>query len=79
MHIVARSVPADADVSVWLDRIFDDEHRKHPLRTMLARAEAARWRGDEDAEKRWRMRARKVFELLSNSRRTLLASLAGLR
>src|SRR5690606_2115569 len=42
MDLVARALPAGADVEIWLDRIFDATHRHAPLGAMLARAEAAR-------------------------------------
>jgi hypothetical protein len=79
MFAVSQAVPADSDVEVWLDRIFHREHRSHPVRSMLARAEAARWRGDPGSERLWLERAARVRGLYDDYASTLLAHIAELR
>lgn len=44
---------------------------------MRARAEAARWRGDEETAKKWDARADKLFALVDRPDRVVLARLAG--
>jgi hypothetical protein len=78
MYIVGRTVPPSTDVDVWLDRIFDAEHRRQPVRTMRARAEAARWRGDGDAAHEWQTRAAVMTRLVEDYPTALLAHVAGL-
>jgi hypothetical protein len=79
MYLAAGAVPADAEVEVWLDRVFSREHERLPLRSMLARAEAARWRGDRGAERLWAERATRVRKLIVDYRSALLAQLVELR
>ncbi|RLB61437.1 MAG: hypothetical protein DRI90_11345, partial [Deltaproteobacteria bacterium] len=79
MAVAGQVVPDDVDVEVWLDRVFHDEHRRVPIRAMLARAEAARWRGDQAAERRWLDRAARLREPMDDYRSSLLAHLADLR
>lgn len=79
MFIVGRIVPADADTEVWLDRVFHDVHRRQPMLSMLARAEAARWRGDASAERVWRQRAESIHALTTDYPTAVLAQLAELR
>jgi hypothetical protein len=72
-----------ADVEVWLDRMFArwalDANEAMPLRLLLwARAEAARWRGDDAAAKRWRERAGRLFALIRDPKQALLAQVVGL-
>jgi hypothetical protein len=78
MFVAGTVVPADADVEVWLDRVFHDEHRAHPVRAMLARAEAARWRGDDGAARVWTERAARMQALVTDYPTSLLAQLAEL-
>lgn len=79
MALAARVVPDDTDREVWLDRLFHDEQRRQPVRAMLARAEAARWRGDGEAETRWLERAARLRKLQVDYPTSLLAHLADLR
>ena len=79
MYLAARAVPPSADVEVWLDRIFHDEHRSQPLRAMRARAEAARWRGDVKAADLWSDRAEKMLALIHDYRSALLAHILDLK
>jgi len=79
MALAARVAPGDTDREVWLDRLFHDEQRRQPVRGMLARAEAARWRGDPDAERRWLERAARLRKLQVDYPTSLLAHLADLR
>jgi uncharacterized protein HemY len=72
------AVPESADVEVWLDRLFDEEHKSQPVRAMLARAEVARWRGDAAAEERWLERAARMRALVRDYPTMLLAHLADL-
>jgi hypothetical protein len=78
VDLVARALPEGAEVEIFLDRIFDPIHRRAPLRTMLARAEAARWRGDAEAAERWLERAARLRALPRDERGALLAHLARL-
>jgi hypothetical protein len=79
MYAVSRAVPEEVDVDVWLDRIFDREHLREPVRGMLARAEAARWRGDEGSERMWLERAARMRGLYDDYASTVLAHIAELR
>jgi hypothetical protein len=77
MYVVSRV--AEGDLEVWLDRVFHEHHRHQPLRGMLARAEAARWRGDAAAEKRWLERATRLKKLCRDYPSSLLAQMVELR
>ncbi|MCA9625025.1 MAG: hypothetical protein KC731_38635, partial [Myxococcales bacterium] len=77
--VVARAVPPDAAVEVWLDRVLADRHRSHPATTWLARAKAAELRGDRTAAATARARGLRVLELAKDDRASLLLDLAGLR
>jgi hypothetical protein len=79
MYVVGRALPPGAHVEVWLDRIFHAEHQRHPLRAMLARAEAARWRADEETAERWQRAADELRVLMKDDRGLVLAELALLR
>jgi len=79
MYVAGRVLPAGDGVEVWLDRLFDAEHRHEPVRAMLARAEAARWRGDAGSERRWLERAARLRDKEVDYRTSVLARLAGLR
>jgi tetratricopeptide (TPR) repeat protein len=79
MYVVSRAVPSMTDVEVWLDRLFQQEHRTQPTRAMLARSEAARWRNDPEAERTWQTRASKVLGLVKDYRTALLAHVLELR
>jgi len=79
MYVVSRAVPSMTDVEVWLDRIFQQEHRTQPTRAMLARSEAARWRNDPEGERTWQTRASKVLGLVKDYRTALLAHVLELR
>jgi hypothetical protein len=79
VYAVSQAVPSDSDVDVWLDRIFHRAHRAEPLRTMLARAEAARWRGDAGSERMWLERAARMRGLYDDYASTLLAHIAEIR
>jgi len=67
MYVVGRAVGNDGDVEVWLDRIFGRQHLSGDPRVMLARAEAARWRGDNEAAQRWERRASTLYGLINSS------------
>jgi hypothetical protein len=79
IYLVARAVQPDADVEVWLDRVFDDLHRRAPLQAMLARAEAARWRLAAEDERRWLDRAGHIRRRIRDLPTAFLAHLAELR
>ncbi len=79
MFLVGLAVPTESDVEVWLDRVFSHEHRSDAVRSMLARAEAARWRGDEGSERLWNDRVARIRALYDDYPSTLLAHLAELR
>jgi hypothetical protein len=79
MYLVSQAVPQDMDVDVWLDRIFHDVHRTDPVMAMLARVEAARWRGDLGSAEMWAKRAARMRSLYDDYRSTLLAHIADLR
>jgi len=79
MYVVSRAVPPTVDVEVWLDRVFHREHRRQAVRSMLARAEAARWRGDAAAEKKWQEAAKKLLGLMRNYPSALLAHFVEIR
>ena len=78
MYLVGRCVEPQADLEVWLDRIFAKLHRQRPLRAMLARSLVARWRGDKAGWSRWEKRLRTLSAKSSDYRRSLLAHVAGL-
>jgi hypothetical protein len=51
----------EGDVEIWLDAFDAFDVRRAPLRTVAwTRAEAARWRGDVEAAKRWSERYAKL-------------------
>jgi len=79
MYVVSRAVPSMTDVEVWLDRVFQQEHRTQPTRAMLARAEIARWRNDPEAERTWHGRAAKLHGLVKDYKTSLLAHILELR
>lgn len=67
------------DVEVWLDLqlgIFDKRLTGAPA--MRARAEAARMRGDDEAESEWLARAESLEKRFDNPKRRVLGSLLGL-
>jgi len=70
------------DVEVWLNRLMHQSFELEPtvgLRlTMEARAEAASWRGDAEAEKLWRERVGRVEAKIVDGRTVVLAHHAGL-
>jgi len=59
--------------------VFHEEHRAQPVRTMLARAEAARWRDEPAAEQLWLDRATRIRALVKDYPTALLAYTAELR
>lgn len=73
MYVVSRAVPSMTEVEVWIDRVFQQENRTQPIRSMLARAEAARWRNDAEAERNWQSRAAKMLGLIKDYKTSLLA------
>jgi len=73
MYVVGRAVPSMTDVEVWQDRVFQQEHRSQPVRSMLARAEAARWRNAPEAERNWQSRAAKMLGLIKDYKTSMLA------
>jgi hypothetical protein len=84
---VAGQIAADAEanhagIEVWLDHAFASEllgSRIGGLRvTLLARAEAARWRGDEASARSWADRAAALSKPIEDERTALLAFHAGL-
>ena len=79
MYVLSRAVPPTVDVEVWLDRVFHDEHRSQAVRSMLARAEAARWRGDAPAEKKWKLAADKLLKRMGSYSAALLGHLVEIR
>lgn len=73
------------DVDVWLDRQHGlafagglGDSLGASRAAMLARAEVARWLGDDASEARWRERARQLAALVHDDRTMLLAQYAGL-
>ncbi|MEZ4447430.1 MAG: hypothetical protein R3B72_50605 [Polyangiaceae bacterium] len=79
IHVYAQWLPEEADPEPWLDRVLATEHRRHPLRLARARAEAARWRGDNRAADRWAERAHAIERALRDYPQTVLAALADIR
>ena len=76
VFVLARVMAAKGDPEPALDAMFA---RVHPSRTLaLARAEAARWRGDAAAAKTWETRAAGLEKLLVDDHAAVLAGLAGL-
>jgi hypothetical protein len=55
------------DVEAWLDKLSGDESYD-PIRYLAARAEAATWRGDAAAAKRWTDRLAKLRALVTDDR-----------
>jgi hypothetical protein len=68
----------DGDVEVWLDRTFYGDMTRQVRCKMLARAEAARWRGDAAAARKWEDRVKRLNALVHDGRTALLATVAGL-
>ena len=67
-HLVCAGLLADApaEVEPWLDAVYAIDARTVRLRGVaLARAQAARWRGDEPASKVWLERYRALEQLAS--------------
>ena len=79
MYVVSRAVPSMSDVEVWLDRVFQEESRTQPVRSMLARAEAARWRNAPEAERNWQSSSAKMLGLIKDYKTSLLAHIMELR
>ncbi|MFP6685448.1 MAG: hypothetical protein VB934_12075, partial [Polyangiaceae bacterium] len=79
LFVAGTVVPGSTDVEVWLDRIFWRQHINQPVRSMLARAEAARWRGDKPVVKLWADRVATVRKLIVDYRSAFLADLVLLR
>jgi hypothetical protein len=79
LFVAGTVVPGSTDVEVWLDRIFWRQHINQPVRSMLARAEAARWRGDKPVVKLWADRVATVRKLIVDYRTAFLADLVLLR
>jgi hypothetical protein len=74
---------AGADVEVWLDhllaRLHLDVSSSYTTRALLmARADAARWRGDEEAAKKWQARAAFLYSVIKDDRAAVVAQAAGL-
>lgn len=65
----------EREVEVWLDTITSTESID-PQAMMSARAEAARWRGDRNAAKRWEQQLAAHRELASDDRIAALFDLA---
>jgi hypothetical protein len=79
IHVLREAASDGRDPDVWIDAVFPlYDARLNGITGMRARAEAARWRGDTDAARRWDERAAALEERASNPRRALLARLAGL-
>jgi len=79
MYVVSRSCPDDLDPEVWLDRVFSSMSAVTGTRWyLLARAETARWRDDEEAESLWSGRSERLFGLLEDDPSAFIADLAGL-
>jgi hypothetical protein len=82
LYVVGRAAP-DAGVEVWLDRMVArwalEANDAMALRTLLwARAEAARWRGDEAAATEWQKRADSISALVVGPKEGVLAQVVGL-
>jgi hypothetical protein len=79
LFVTGSVVPGTTDVEVWLDRLFAMQHLTQPIRMMLARAEAARWRGDAAVVRLWEGRAAASRKSMIDYRSTLLADFVQLR
>jgi tetratricopeptide (TPR) repeat protein len=82
LYVVGRAAP-DTGVEVWLDRMVarwalegNDAMALRPL--LRARAEAARWRGDEAAAAKWQKRADSIAALVVGPKEGVLAQVVGL-
>jgi hypothetical protein len=76
--LTGRALARGHDVEVALDRAWSDEHRQKPGLAAWARWQAARLRGDQDAEKRWAERCATLAELVAGDTTGVLAQVAGL-
>lgn len=68
--------PANGEqVEMWLDHVFSVWHLKgrSPAAIAHARAEAARWRGDQEAAEIWQRRADTLFALIDSHQKAVLA------
>jgi hypothetical protein len=79
VHVAVHVLPHNVDASVWLDRVFDDVHRATPTTAWLARAEAAKWRGDQTAAEQAQERGDRLRRLVTDDAQSLLALFARLR
>lgn len=75
--VVGTSAEGAGDVEVWLDHVFASSMARGGRAEMLARAEAARWRGDAKAAEKWESRAKTLVSYVHDHGTSLLASAAG--
>ena len=76
-YFVAGAGAGKGDVEVWLDAVSTDVGgRNSPLVIAMARAEAARWRGDAAAAKQWDDRVAALRTLSKDDRSAYLLSIA---
>ena len=79
LFFVVGQAASGGDVEAWLDATFSLFNRKFwNIPAMRARAEAARWRGDDVAAAAWTERAAKLAQRAGTPERLVLARLAGL-
>ena len=75
VYVVERAAASSGDPEVAADAFFAS---LHPSRALArARAEAARWQGDDTRAERWRDRAETLERLMTDDHRVALAGLAG--
>jgi hypothetical protein len=76
--VVAALAEGTPEPSVWLDAAVKHDFGPIALRgTMLLRADAARWRGDEEDAKRWDERFQRIAHLVRDERTAVLARTLG--
>ena len=78
LRVVGAMAEGSGDVDVWLDYVFSGPELQGDRVLLLARAEAARWRGDKAAAARWDERAKKLLSVIKDDRAAVLAAVAGL-
>ncbi|MCC6555347.1 MAG: hypothetical protein IT372_20490, partial [Polyangiaceae bacterium] len=71
--------PGEGDVEVWLDALLAIDARRFSYRQIaFARAEAARWRGDDERAALWRRRYETLREVASSPELSEIARFLGI-
>jgi hypothetical protein len=78
IYLAGRFADGDGDTEVWLDYFFAEVHLKQGRNAPLARAEAARWRGDGAAADKWEERGRRLQMLVKDASTERLAWIVGI-